>query len=85
MHTRAQCNPTTAAHTRVSGGDLSEVKDAALASVVDQLREGVGEAAGTHIVNELNGRVRAHGIARVNNLLASVLLGKARARCEVDG
>ena len=61
------------AHARLVAGDGSQVEAAAPIAVVHQLRHGVGEATGPHVVDEDDGVVIAELPAAIDHLLATAL------------
>src|SRR5690606_15467305 len=59
------------AHARLVVGHVAQLEAAAAPGVVDQFREGVGQAAGTHVVDELDRVALAQLPAAVDDLLAA--------------
>ena len=58
-------------HAGLVVGDFAKVEFAAASAVVDELGEGVGNAAGADVVDEGNGVVGAEGPAAVDHFLAA--------------
>ncbi|MCY1501904.1 hypothetical protein D9M68_359910 [compost metagenome] len=77
------------AHARLVVRYRTQLEAAAAAAVVDQFRQGVGDAAGADVVDELDRVVLAHLPAAVDDLLAAALhfrvLALHRGEVEVGG
>ncbi len=60
-------------HARVVTGHLAQLEAPAATAIVHQLGQGIGQAAGAHVVNEQDGVVLAHLPAAVDDLLGTAL------------
>ena len=66
-----RCTRSPAAPCRFVVGDVAQFETTATATIVDQLRKRVGQAAGTDVVDELDRVVLAQLPAAVDDLLAA--------------
>ena len=57
------------AHARFDVGHRAQIEQAAAPAVLDQLRQGIGEAAGTHVMDEGDGVIVTKGPAAVDHFL----------------